>query len=54
MASFYNQTFPNGDQGGNKQNIQLENGKIMNLHAFIDSGAMYLNPTPEFILRPLN
>lgn len=46
----YNYTYPNGDLGGNKENLILLNGSSMILHSYFDSGALRL----DSFQRPLN
>ena len=38
-VGLFNETFPDGDQGGNKLTVFLPNGTGQNFHSFWDSGA---------------
>jgi hypothetical protein len=53
-SNFFNETFPKGDLGGNMMKIALQNGTLVNLHAFWDAGAFRIHPSDDFLVRPLN
>ena len=54
-SNYFNRTFNNsvGDMGGNLINVTRLDGIVMNLHAYWDSGALYLNKNDTFLKRPL-
>lgn len=41
-VNMYNNTYANGDMGGNYEKIILLNGTAMNMHSYFDSGALRL------------
>lgn len=53
-VSMYNETFPNGDRGGNSLKIQLMNGTLRDLHSFWDAGAFRIQNDSWYIVRPMN
>ncbi|CAK64822.1 unnamed protein product (macronuclear) [Paramecium tetraurelia] len=53
-TTFWNSSYPNGDQGGNFMKVQLENGTLVNLHSFWDAGAFAFSPNNSFLVRPLS
>ncbi len=39
-ANLYNLSLPTGDVGGNVENVTAPDGTVLNMHAFLDSGAL--------------
>ena len=52
-TNYFNETFKNGDLGGNRINVTLLNGSDFNLHSYFDSIALEQDPDNR-IQRPLN
>lgn len=54
-VALYNATFPKGDIGGNRIQVDLQNGsKNYNLHKFWDSGALLIQNDSYTFPRPLS
>ncbi|CAD8206662.1 unnamed protein product [Paramecium octaurelia] len=53
-TTFWNVSYPTGDQGGNLMKIQIENGTFVNLHSFWDAGAFAFVSNSTFLSRPLS
>jgi hypothetical protein len=53
-VALFNQSYPKGDYGGNLEKVILNNGTIMNFHAFWDAGAYGLQNESWVVTRPMN
>ena len=53
-VSLFNETYPEGDRGGNRIKISLENNETVNLHQFWDSGGFRISKEEWSLERPLN
>ena len=53
-VALFNETYPQGDRGGNSLKINLLNGTQQNLHSFWDSGAFLIQNDTWFLVRPLD
>ncbi|CAD8106344.1 unnamed protein product [Paramecium primaurelia] len=53
-TTFWNDTFPNGDAGGNFMKIQLKNGTFVNFHSYWDSVAFTMASNATYMSRPLS
>ncbi|CAD8123975.1 unnamed protein product [Paramecium sonneborni] len=53
-TTFWNDTYPNGDAGGNFMKIQLKNGSFVNFHSYWDAVAFTMVSNTTFMSRPLS
>lgn len=52
-TNLFNETYPDGDLGGNRINVTTANNITIKLHNYFDSIALYQDPNNK-IIRPLN
>lgn len=53
-VALFNETYPSGDQGGNKLSVVLPNGTSQNFHSFWDSGANQFENETFVVTRPFS
>ena len=53
-VALFNETYPEGDRGGNSLSIHLLDDSKSNLHSFWDAGGMRIQNNSWFMVRPLS